>query len=115
MSENTTVTKLFGTVKIIDKKLIVEDGALKICIERGYICMLDELNLASDEVHQFLIQLLDYPNSIVNPILGNKIEIHPDFRLICTQNPSSEQGRKVLSTRFMSKCMKLNVSSYSIK
>jgi midasin (ATPase involved in ribosome maturation) len=115
MNENTTITKLFGTVKISDKKFIVEDGPLKIAMERGYICMLDELNLASDEVHQFLIQLLDYPDSITNPILGNTIEVNPNFRLIFTQNPSSEQGRKVLPTRFMSKCMKLNVSSYSLE
>jgi midasin (ATPase involved in ribosome maturation) len=77
--------------------------------------MFDELNLASSEIHQFLIRLLDYPDSIINPLLGNRIKIDPNFRLICTQNPSTEKGRKVLPTKLMSKCMKLNVSSYSLQ
>jgi hypothetical protein len=32
MNENTSIDGLFGTLKIIDKKLIVEDGPLKIAM-----------------------------------------------------------------------------------
>lgn len=51
----------------------------------------------------------------MNPLLGVPVHIKPTFRAICTQNPSTDEGRKKLAENYRSKCILLGVSSYMIE
>ncbi len=79
----------------------------------GMIVLLDEFNLGSDSVLCFIEQLLKYPESIVDPVTGNILKIHENFRILATQNPSSYAGRSPLPDSIMNKLILIEVPLYS--
>ncbi len=43
------------------------------------------------------------------------IKIHPDFKLIFSQNPSTDVGRKKLPDSLLRKCICLDVNGYNVE
>lgn len=82
--------------------------------ENGHCLILDEINLAHENVLQCIEASLDSQTLSLN-ISGNQknhvIEMHPNFHLIATQNPLSNrfsQKRNYLSHKFTSRFQIIN-------
>ena len=54
INKNTTLNDLMGTLQITKETAKIIPGPLKICMERGYVVLIDELNLASETIFSFL-------------------------------------------------------------
>jgi hypothetical protein len=115
MSSRVTIDDLLGKVTIK-----TENGAEKLqftkqpfteAFEKGYWLMLDELNLAPDNVLQAIeealdtdmLKLHDSSEASEHVVTINK---HPDFRLFATQNPNTgffKGKRETLSASFLTR------------
>ena len=115
INKNTTLNDLMGTLQITKETAKIIPGPLKICMERGYVALLDELNLASETVFSFLETLMTNPKSIIDPISANVINIHPEFAIICTQNPPTYEGREPLPIGIRNNAIVMSVPTYSIE
>ncbi|GIQ80035.1 hypothetical protein KIPB_000761 [Kipferlia bialata] len=114
LSEHTATANLLGRIEVTaseDRPFMFREGAFTKAYEKGYWLLLDELNLGGQGVLQCLEAVLD--NDILAlDTLGTTREIprHPDFRLICTQNPSSgsfKGMRHELPPEFLSRFRKI--------
>ena len=115
MSSRVTIDDLLGKVTIK-----TENGAEKFqftkqpfteAFEKGYWLLLDELNLAPDNVLQAIeealdtdmLKLHDSSEASEHVVTINK---HPDFRLFATQNPNTgffKGKRETLSASFLTR------------
>lgn len=82
------------------------DGILTVCVRKGYICLLDEINSLKPEVCFVIHGLLDSRRELV---LTEKpgpdgepetIKAHPNFGLIAAGNPNYE-GVRVMNEAFV--------------
>ena len=88
-------------------ELKFQKGLFVEAFEEGYCLLLDEINLASKEVHQCIEDAID---SKVLSFQNNgeviPIKMHPNFCLIATQNPNKGKfagKRQELGIKFLSK------------
>ena len=78
----------------------------------GHWLLLDELNLAPEQVLQVIESALDTQALLVNDTSSSanpmrRIPMHPNFRLFCTQNPNAHMFkgfRTSLSPSFLTRC-----------
>jgi len=86
--------------------------------ENGKVLLLDEINLASQECLQFIEEALD-SGEISTELPGKpllRIKMHPNFRLIATQNPNKglfAHKRKDLGQKFISRFQVVNFPEFS--
>ena len=78
-----------------------EEGILLKAIKHGHWILLDEINLASNEVFSVIYGLLNEPyQDTVNIITdsGSRLSLkrHPNFRLFACMNPATDHGKKEL-------------------
>lgn len=80
------------------------DGPLLSAIKSGHWILLDELNLATQQVLEGLNALTDHRSEIYIPELDETFHCSPSFRFFASQNPSAEGGgRKGLPKSFLNR------------
>jgi|GEM_PF-5868942 midasin (ATPase involved in ribosome maturation) len=84
-----------------------KDGPVVNAIKNGYWLLLDEINAALPEVLFSLHALLERnKKEIYVPILQDNLQVHEEFRVIATMNPSDEYfGTRSLNQAFLSRFM----------
>ncbi|EZG43826.1 putative midasin [Gregarina niphandrodes] len=87
-------------------------GPLLKAVQDGSWVVLDEYNLAPQEVLEGLNRLLDDNRELFVPELDRTFKAHPNFRMFATQNPSSYGGRKVLTEAIQSRFVQLHVTEH---
>ncbi|CAB9508662.1 Nuclear chaperone required for maturation and nuclear export of pre-60S ribosome subunits (By similarity) [Seminavis robusta] len=88
------------------------EGALVDAIRGGKWVLLDEINLASSEILQRLLGLLDdRAGSLTLTERGDIVPVprHPDFRLFAAMNPATDAGKKELHPSIRSRFTELYV------
>jgi len=88
------------------------EGALVDAIRQGKWVLLDEINLASSEILQRLLGLLDdRAGSLTLTERGDAVSVprHPDFRLFAAMNPATDAGKKELHPSFRSRFTEIYV------
>lgn len=120
LSLNTTVEDLWGkdVLKTGPKGNTIsefEPGPALTALERGQFLLLDEVNAALPEVLFSLHGLLEVGRkSIYVPQLKRTVDIHPDFRISATMNPSEDYvGTRELNQAFMSRFLVLQMPELS--
>lgn len=108
LSEQTDLMDLLGTDLPVEDgssgQFAWHDGPLLQALQDGSWVLLDELNLASQQVLEGLNSCLDHRATIYIPELGKSFEKHPNFRLFGAQNPQQQGGgRKGLPKSFMNR------------
>ncbi|KAK8854131.1 hypothetical protein M9Y10_016685 [Tritrichomonas musculus] len=88
--------------------LSMTEGPFRNAYENGYILLLDDINLASAECLKFISKALDSKKiSVELPGMPlREIPMHPDFKLIATQNPNKglfASKRQYLDPAFLSR------------
>lgn len=71
-----------------------KDAAFLHALKTGEWVLLDEMNLASQQVLEGLNACLDYRGSVFIPELGRTYIRHPDFRVFAAQNPHHQGGAR---------------------
>ncbi|GFE52883.1 ATPase associated with various cellular activities AAA family protein [Babesia ovis] len=112
LSEHTDIMDLFGS-----DMPSASDGALKFvwhngpvldAAVNGYWIVLDELNLANQQVLEGLNALLDHRRETFIPELDRFVKCHEKFRLFASQNPAIHGGgRKHLPKSFLNRFTKI--------
>ena len=106
-SPSTTIEDLIGDYIIKNihgrQKLVFTEGAFTLAFIHGYILLLDELSLAKETVIEPLMGILDTKELYISGRNNNRpYKMHPNFRIICTQNPAgSTYERTKFSERIM--------------
>jgi midasin len=108
LSEQTDLMDLLGTDLPVEDgasgQFAWNDGPLLQALQNGSWVLLDELNLASQQVLEGLNACLDHRATIYIPELGKSFKKHPNFRLFGAQNPQQQGGgRKGLPKSFMNR------------
>ena len=92
-------------------------GPFITAFEFGKTLLLDEINLGSTECLQFIESILD--SGVISVELPGvplrEIKMHPEFRLIATQNPNKDlfiHKRQDLSTKFKSRFQVINFPEF---
>lgn len=76
----------------------------------GHWVLLDELNLASQQVLEGFNALLDHRREVFIPQLDRVVQCAPSFRLFAAQNPSRDGGgRKGLPRSFLNRFSRITV------
>ena len=89
LSGGTTVEDLVGHYILKDHETKWVDGLLTLAVRNGYVVVIDELNAAEPEILFVMNALLDEERRLILIQKdGEIVEPHPDFRLVCTLNPS---------------------------
>lgn len=90
------------------------DGPLLAAIKSGDWVLIDELNLATQQVLEGLNSVLDHRSEVFIPELGKTYQCHPGFRLFGAQNPLQEGGgRKGLPRSFLNRFTRVHVEALS--
>ena len=119
VSEHTDVGDLLGYVlPKTDNDDFLEfawqDGVLLTAMKEGRWIILDELNLANQQVLESLNALLDHRREVFVPQIDRTIHCAPSFRLFATQNPLCEGGgRKGLPRSFLNRFSRIMVDALS--
>ncbi|KAH0482225.1 MAG: uncharacterized protein KVP18_001115 [Porospora cf. gigantea A] len=119
VSEHTDVGDLLGYVlPKTDNEDFLEfawqDGVLLTAMKEGRWIILDELNLANQQVLESLNALLDHRREVYVPQIDRTIRCAPTFRLFATQNPLCEGGgRKGLPRSFLNRFSRIMVDALS--
>ena len=93
------------------------EGALVKAVRNGDWLLLDEINLASPDTLEAIVDLLhDRVNGSPFLLLTeagelDRIEAHPDFRVFAAMNPATDVGKKDLPTGIRSRFTELYVDS----
>lgn len=82
----------FGDRKVPPMPFAYVRGIVAEAAESGYWLLVDEINLASSECLDAIIQTLDS---------GEKL--HPNFRLFACMNPATDVGKRVLPSKVRTK------------
>ncbi|CAL6107242.1 Midasin [Hexamita inflata] len=88
------------------------DGILLQAISNGQFILLDELNLAPNEVLEYLEQILSNDDITIVDQQTNKdvcVKKHPNFRVFASMNPATDAGKKQLSQNLLSHFTVLNL------
>ncbi|OII77422.1 hypothetical protein cand_009130 [Cryptosporidium andersoni] len=132
LSEQTDLTDLFGCeipqkrqnqsldINISDESLETQDisnslirwsdGILLRAMRQGDWVVLDELNLATQQILEGLNSIMDHRRNVYIPEIGQLVTCHPNFRIFATQNPVIEgSGRKGLPQSFLNRFTKLSI------
>ena len=121
LSSETTVPDLMG--KYIDNKqswggITLKEGPYKIAAENGYVLLLDEINLAFENVLQSIEASIDSKViSVEIPGMPLKeIAINENFCLVATQKPNKglfANKRQNLSQKFLNKFVPIYFPNFS--
>jgi midasin len=108
LSEQTDLMDLFGSDLPVEGgeggEFSWRDGPFLNAMQKGEWVLLDELNLASQQVLEGLNACLDHRASVYIPELDKHFSCHPDFRVFAAQNPQSQGGgRKGLPKSFVNR------------
>ncbi|EEA08139.1 uncharacterized protein CMU_010870 [Cryptosporidium muris RN66] len=132
LSEQTDLTDLFGceipqkrqnqsvdintsdesleTQNISNSLIGWSDGILLRAMRQGDWVVLDELNLATQQILEGLNSIMDHRRNVYIPEIGQLVTCHPNFRIFATQNPVIEgSGRKGLPQSFLNRFTKLSI------
>ena len=99
-------------IKKADKSFIFKfiEGKLVQSIKNGDWILLDEINLAPEEVLNKVISIIDKTVLITEKADVENIVIHPEFRMFCCMNPHhSSAGKKQLIPSLRSKMSEIFV------
>ncbi|CAF0915731.1 unnamed protein product [Brachionus calyciflorus] len=99
MSAKLTIDDFLGKILIVKevktekKKFELQLGPFSFAFKNGYWLLLDEMNLAPDNVLQCIENALDNKVLMINDFSNSqepsiKMQMHKDFRLFGTQNPN---------------------------
>jgi MoxR-like ATPase len=119
LSPQTQVEDLIGKLMLIPDQqdhFGFVPHPFTIAFRDGHWLLLDELNLAPDNVLQALESALDsgillLPEVAIGQFPSRKIEMHPNFRVFATQNPHSgffKNAREKLSCSFLDRFSPFN-------
>ena len=92
------------------------EGSLVKAMRNGEWILLDEVNLASTETLESLIELVSNDPGVPPSILLSEtspvqtVEAHPDFRLFAAMNPATDVGKRELPWSLRSRFTELYVS-----
>lgn len=90
---------IFNNLDKIDSNLVFSflEGNLIKAIKNGDWILIDEINLATNDVLQKIVPLIE-DKSLMLYEKGdlNYIERHPDFRIVACMNPANDSGKKPL-------------------
>ena len=93
------------------------EGSLVRAVRQGGWVLLDEINLASSDTLDSLVDLLsngngDRPSVLLPEATGTqKVEAHPNFRLFAAMNPATDVGKKELPASLRARFTELYVPS----
>ena len=78
------------------------DGPVTAAMRNGHLVLLDEINLAEENVIERLNSVLDHSRSLTLTEKGGAlhdriVNAHPNFRIMATMNPGGDFGKKELS------------------
>ena len=115
LSEQTDLMDLFGSDLPVEGgeggEFCWRDGPFLKAMQDGDWVLLDELNLASQQVLEGLNACLDHRSSLYIPELDKTVVCHPHFRVFAAQNPQNEGGgRKGLPKSFVNRFTQVYVS-----
>ncbi|KNH07148.1 dynein heavy chain protein [Perkinsela sp. CCAP 1560/4] len=96
------------------------DGPVTSAMRDGGIILLDEVNLAEENVIERLNSVLDHSRSLTLTEKGGSlsdrvVSAHKNFRLLATMNPGGDFGKKELSTALRNRFSECYVSWYPTK
>ena len=90
------------------------EGNLIKAIKEGHWVLIDEINLANNDVLQRLLPSLEGQSLVLYDKGGiREVKKHPDFRLIGCMNPGSDVGKKELPQNIREKFTELWVPDIS--
>lgn len=123
LSSDTVPSDLIGKIVGDENSLAgisYKDGYFLKAFKEGHPLLLDEINLASPSVLQYIEESLDSKEiSLEIPGMPLTVEkMHPNFCLIATQNPNKglfENKRQNLGSKFLSKFQIINFPEFSEK
>ncbi|KAF2215224.1 hypothetical protein CERZMDRAFT_36165 [Cercospora zeae-maydis SCOH1-5] len=89
------------------------EGNIVKAVRNGDWVLLDEINLASSDTLESIVDLLDPAPSLLLTESGNieRIEAHSDFRVFAAMNPATDVGKKDLPPGVRSRFTELYVES----
>ncbi|KAJ3293014.1 AAA ATPase midasin [Rhizoclosmatium sp. JEL0117] len=108
LSEQTDLMDLFGSDLPVEGgkggEFAWRDGPFLSAMKTGQWVLLDELNLATQQVLEGLNACLDHRASVYIPELNRSFDCHKDFRVFAAQNPQNQGGgRKGLPKSFVNR------------
>ncbi|KAJ3035683.1 AAA ATPase midasin [Rhizophlyctis rosea] len=108
LSEQTDLMDLFGSDLPVEGgsggEFAWRDGPFLKAMQEGSWVLLDELNLASQQVLEGLNACLDHRAEVYVPELDRAFGCHPGFRVFAAQNPQHQGGgRKGLPRSFVNR------------
>lgn len=114
LSEQTDILDLLGADLPVDGGAAGmfrwSDGPLVQAMRSGAWVLLDELNLANQQVLEGLNAVLDHRQEVFLPELGETIRCSGSFRVFAAQNPVAEGGgRKGLPQSFLNRFSRVAV------
>lgn len=110
LKEQLNDTKL--KIKKADRSFIFKfiEGKLVQSIKNGDWILLDEINLAPEDVLNKVVSIIDKTVLLTEKADVDNIPIHPDFRMFCCMNPHhSSAGKKALNKVLRSKMTEIFV------
>ncbi|KAI8591646.1 P-loop containing nucleoside triphosphate hydrolase protein, partial [Geranomyces variabilis] len=119
LSEQTDLTDLFGTDLPVEGtgnagRFAWRDGPFLNAMKRGEWVLLDELNLASQQVLEGLNACLDHRGEVYIPELDRVFKKGDGFRVFAAQNPQGQGGgRKGLPRSFVNRFTSVYVEALS--
>ncbi|RKO94177.1 P-loop containing nucleoside triphosphate hydrolase protein [Blyttiomyces helicus] len=118
LSEQTDLADLFGSDLPVEGgkggQFAWRDGPFLKAMQSGEWILLDELNLASQQVLEGLNACLDHRAEVYVPELDRTFGCHPDFRVFAAQNPQHQGGgRKGLPRSFVNRFTQVYVEALS--
>ena len=121
LNVNVTQEDIWG------QNVLVKDGETSVirfkhgpvvdAVQNGHWLLLDEVNAALPEVLFSLHALLEHNDnkSVYIPILQQEIDIHPEFRVLATMNPTGEYfGARNLNQAFLNRFMLIEITAPAI-
>ncbi|KAJ3030565.1 UNVERIFIED_CONTAM: AAA ATPase midasin [Siphonaria sp. JEL0065] len=108
LSEQTDLMDLFGSDLPVEGgkggEFAWRDGPFLSAMKTGQWVLLDELNLATQQVLEGLNACLDHRASVYIPELNRSFDCHRNFRVFAAQNPQNQGGgRKGLPKSFVNR------------
>ncbi|KAH3757886.1 Dynein heavy chain, cytoplasmic [Pelomyxa schiedti] len=111
-SESMTVNDFYGSYIVTDQ-VEFSSGPLARAVQEGFLLLVDELNLADSEVLNVLLPILEGAPLVFNPVSGDLMTVHKDFRLIATQNSRSDVGRNKLPPSIASRLITIGFPAFT--
>ncbi|KAJ3199798.1 AAA ATPase midasin, partial [Entophlyctis luteolus] len=118
LSEQTDLMDLFGSDLPVEGgsggEFAWRDGPFLCAMKLGHWVLLDELNLATQQVLEGLNACLDHRATVYIPELNRSFDCHQNFRVFAAQNPQNQGGgRKGLPKSFVNRFTQVYVEALS--